>query len=149
MSVPSTDPVRAALTEIRDRVFDEEWWDSRGVCEHPFHTTHYTKHEEGQERCPRCFSSWWSTDGSLPGGPQYAMEAVAYAALAAEREPVEITDEMIERAKSIRTFGLKCTELRSEEWAAVDGLHEFIWVEDLPDALSAAFSEARTEEQKL
>lgn len=51
---------------------------------------------------------------------------------------VEITDEMIERAKSVRVFGLKCPELGSEKWAECDALHDFIWVEDLPEVLSAA-----------
>lgn len=56
----------------------------------------------------------------------------------------EITEEMIERAKSVRLFGLRCDELgcednKSQIWEVSGRSYgDFIWVGDLPDVLRAA-----------
>lgn len=50
-------------------------------------------------------------------------------------------EELIETAKSVRLFGLKCAELQGE------GLRDFIWVGDLPDVIDAILAKLSEQDE--
>jgi hypothetical protein len=87
------------------------------------------------------------------GGRKLWMERAEKAEAAARQVDEATLDAMLERAKSVRLFGLRCDELNYEDSGHPDVRHDdrrraygdFIWVGDLRAALLAALT-ARPEE---